>query len=87
MPSYLVETFLPRTRARDRAAQERAARSAAAVSTRAGTPIRVGRSVYVPDDEICLFRVDAPSAADVEHLVASAGAPLLRVVEAISSIR
>jgi hypothetical protein len=87
MPSYLVETFLPRGDARDRRARDRATRSAAETLTRAGTPIRFGGSIYVPEDEICFYSVDAPSVGDVECIAERAGLRLLRVVEAISSRR
>jgi hypothetical protein len=87
MPSYLVETFLPRGDAGDRRARDRATSSAAATLTRDGTPIRFGGSIYVPEDEICLYSFDAPSIGDVERIAECAGLRLLRVVEAISSRR
>jgi len=85
MPSYLVETFLARDNAGDRRASERATSSAAEALTRDGTPIRFGGSIYVPEDEVCLYSFDAPSVGDVERIVARAGLRLLRVVEAIPS--
>ena len=85
MPSYLVETFLPRGNAGDRRARERATSSAAEALTRGGTPIRFGGSIYVPEDEICFYSIDAPSIGDVERIAERAGLRLLRVVEAISS--
>lgn len=85
MPSYLVETFLPRGNAGDRRARERATSLAAEALTRDGTPVRFGGSIYVPEDEICLYSLDAPSAGDVERIAERAGLRLLRVVEAIPS--
>lgn len=85
MPSYLVETFLPRGNDDDRHAQERATSSAAEALTREGTPVRISGWVFVPEDEICFFSVDAPSVADAERVAADAGLRLLRVVEAIPS--
>jgi hypothetical protein len=87
MPSYLVETFLPRGTAADRGAQERATSSAAEAASRDGTPVCFGGSIYVPEDEICLFSFDAPSIGDVERIAELAGLRLLRVVEAIPSNR
>ena len=87
MPSYLVETFLPRDNAADRRARERATSSAADALTRDGTPVRFGGSIYVPEDEICLYSIDAPSVGDIERIAERAGLRLLRVVEAISSKR
>lgn len=83
MPSYLVEVFVSEADAADRVARDRATRRAAAASTRAGTPIKFGGSIYVPGDEICLFSVDALSVGDVERVAQRAGLRLLRVVEAL----
>ncbi len=87
MPSYLVETYLSRGNANDRGARERATSSAAEAMTRDGTPIAFGGSIYVPDDEICLYSFDAPTIGDVERIAERAGLRLLRVVEAIPSNR
>ena len=61
MPSYLVETYLTRCRAGERAARERRARAAAEELTQERTPVRFERSIYIPEDEICFFVFDAPS--------------------------
>ena len=87
MPSYLVETFLPRFNAGDHRTQERATSSAAEALTRDGTPIHFGGSIYVPEDEICFYTFDAPSVGDIERIAERAGLRLLRVVEAIPSNR
>jgi hypothetical protein len=87
MPSFLVETFLPRGDTGGRRAQDRATSSAAEALTRDGTPIRFGGSIYVPEDEICFYSFDAPTLGDVERIAERAGLRLLRVVEAISSRR
>jgi hypothetical protein len=84
MPSYLVETFIPRGAA-DHLAQGRAASAAAEALQRDGAAVYVGGSTYIPEDEICLFGVDAPSIADVERIAERAGLRLLRIVEAIPS--
>jgi hypothetical protein len=85
MPSYLVETFLPRGAAGERTARERRARSAAEELTREGTRVRFNRSIHVPEDEICFFVFDAPSAREVALAAQRAGLEPLRVVEAVSS--
>ena len=64
VPSYLVETYLARGRARERAARERRARSAAEELTQGTTRVRFDRSIHVPEDEICFYVYDAPSARD-----------------------
>src|SRR5437762_9842601 len=61
MPSYLVETYLARGRAGERAARERRARSAAEELTHGRVRVRFQRSIHIPEDEICFFVFDAPS--------------------------
>ena len=85
MPSYLVETFLPRGAAGERAARERRARSAAEELTRQGTLVRFEHTIHVPEDEICFFVFDAPSGREAALAAQCAELHPLRVVEAVSS--
>jgi len=85
MPSYLVETYLARGRAGERAARERRARSVAEELTRGTTRVRFDHSIHVPEDEICFYVFDAPTARDAAHVAQRAGLDPLRVVEAVSS--
>ncbi len=85
MPSYLVETYLARGKARERAARERRARSAAEELTPETTRVRFDRSIHVPEDEICFYVYDAPSACDAAEAAQRAGLDPIRVVEAVSS--
>jgi hypothetical protein len=85
MPSYLVETYLARGHAGERVARERRARSAAAELTQGTIRVRFDRSIHVPEDEICFYVFDAPSARDAAHAAQRAGLDPIRVVEAISS--
>jgi hypothetical protein len=85
VPSYLVETFLPRGEPGERASRERRARSAAEELTREGTRVRFQGSTYVPEDEICFFAFDAPSGRDAALVAQRAGLDPVRVVEAVSS--
>lgn len=85
MACYLVEAFVPRGNARERRARERAARLAAEALTLAGTPVHFHGSIYVPEDEICFYSFEAPSAGDIGRIAERAGLRLLRVVEAIPS--
>jgi hypothetical protein len=85
VPSYLVETYLARGRAGERAARERRARSAAEELAK-GTPrVRFERSIYVPEDEICFFVFDAPSGRDAVLAAERAELDSIRVVEVVSS--
>ena len=85
VPSYLVETFLPRGAAGERAARERRALSAAEELTRNGTSVRFDRTIHVPEDEICFFVFDAPSSRNAALAAQLAEVGPLRVVEAVSS--
>jgi hypothetical protein len=84
VPSYLVETYLARDQAHERVARERRARSAAEL-TQGTTRVRFDRSIHVPEDEICFYVFDAPSARDAAEAARRAGLDPIRVVEAISS--
>ena len=83
VPSYLVETYLARGAAGERAARERRARSAAEELTREATRVRFDRSIHVPEDEICFFVFDAPSGRDAALAAQRAGLDPVRVVEAV----
>jgi hypothetical protein len=85
VPSYLVETFLPRGAAGERMALERRARSAADELTRQGTCVRFDRTIHVPEDEICFFLFDAQSGREAALVAQQAALDPLRVVEAVSS--
>jgi hypothetical protein len=85
MPSYLVETYLARGQAGERAARERRARSAAEELTQGTTRVRFDRSIHVPEDEICFFIFDASSDHDAAFAARCAGLDPIRVVEAVSS--
>jgi hypothetical protein len=85
VPSYLVETFLPRGVAGERTAREHRAHSAAKELTRKGTRVRLDHTIHVPEDEICFFVFDAPSRTDVALAAHLAELGPLRVVEAVSS--
>jgi hypothetical protein len=85
VPSYLVETYLARGRAGERAARDRRARSAAEELTKGTSRVRFDRSIYVPEDEICFFVFDGPSSRDVALVAQRAELEPTRVVEALSS--
>lgn len=85
MPSFLVETYLARGQAGERAARERRARSAVEALTREGTRVRFERSIHVPEDELCFFVFDAPSSREAVLVAQRAELEPIRVVEAVSS--
>jgi len=85
VPSYLVETYLSRRQAGERAARDRRARSAAEELTQESTCVRFDRSIHVPEDELCFFVFDAPSGRDAALAAQRAGLDPIRVVEAVLS--
>ena len=85
MPSYLVETYLARGQAEERAALERRACSAAEELTPEKTGVRFEGSIHIPEDEICFFVFDAPSGREVALAAQRAGLEPIRVMEALSS--
>ena len=87
MPSFLVETFLPRGGTTERMARERRARSAARELARTGTRVRFDHLIHVPEDEICFFVFDAPTSREVALAAQGAGLEPFRIVEAVSSRR
>jgi hypothetical protein len=85
VPSYLVETYLARGQAGERAARERRASMAAAELANTRRRVRFERSIYVPDDEICFYIVHAPSGRQGALVAQRARLDPIRIVEAIAS--
>ncbi|HEX2356188.1 MAG TPA: nickel-binding protein [Micromonosporaceae bacterium] len=82
MPSYLVEVYLPRSRAAEVGATGQRARAAAEQLAREGVPIRYVRTTYLPDDETCFHVFEAPTAGAVEEASRRAALGRARVVPA-----
>jgi hypothetical protein len=87
MPSFLVETFLPRGAAGERLKREQRASLAAEALTREGTRVRFGGSINVPGDEICFFTFEAPSDRAATLAAERAGLEPFRVVEIDGSMK
>lgn len=85
MPSYLVETYLPRGQAGERAARERRAHLAAEELTQELARVHFDRSIHVPEDEICFFIFEAPSSRDAALVAHRAALDPVRVVEAVTN--
>jgi hypothetical protein len=82
VPSYLVETYLARGDAGERAARELRARQVTKELARKRSRVRFERSIYVPEDEICFFVFDAPTSRDAALTAQRAGLDPIRIVEA-----
>jgi hypothetical protein len=83
VPSYLVESYVPRSDGEDVREAARRARGAAEHVAREGTPIRYVRTTFLPDDETCFHLFEAPSAETVQEVVQRAGLGGSRIVTAI----
>jgi hypothetical protein len=85
--SYLVEVYMPRSRAYEARATGRRARAAAEALAHEGVLIRYVRSTYLPDDETCFHFFEAASTDVVEEAGRRAGLGQARVVSAVETSR
>jgi hypothetical protein len=85
VPSYLVEAYVPRSRARDARAVGERARAIAERLSQEGTAVRYVRTTFVPDDETCFHFFEAASAEAVGEVCRRAGIGSARIVPAVES--
>jgi hypothetical protein len=83
MPTYLVEAYVPRSRAREARAAGRDARAAAEELVREGTPVRYVRMTFLPDDETCFHIFEAASEEAVSEACRRARIGSGRIVPAV----
>ena len=83
LPSWLAETYVPRSRPRDAAASASRARAAAEELSRDGAEIRYIRTTFLPGDETCFHLFEAASAEAVDEVVNRAALGRARVIEVI----
>lgn len=83
MAEFLVELYVSRTDAAAAAQGAERARLAALELTREGTPVRYLRSIFVPEDETCLYLYEAASADAVRIAAERAALSFERVVETV----
>ena len=86
MPSYLIESYLPRTRSGELPALVSRLRHATESLTAEGTRVRHLRSTFLPGDELCLHLLEAESAAMVGEASRRAAIEPARVVQALSVV-
>jgi len=85
MLSYLVEVYLPRSRAHEARTSGHRARTAADKLNTEGLPIRYIRTTYLPDDETCFHHFEADTPDAVEEASRRAALVPIRIVSVIES--
>ena len=83
MPRYLVEAYVPRSRAGEARAAGGHARTAAETLVREGTPVRYVRTTFLPEDETCFHVFEAASEEAVREVCRRAGLGSGRIVPAV----
>ena len=83
MPNYLIDAYLPRSRAGELSDLIARLRAAAEELTAEGTLVRYVRSSFVPTDELFLHLFEAESAEAAGEATRRAGIEPERVVEAV----
>jgi hypothetical protein len=83
MPSYLIEGYLPRTRAAELTESVARLRRAAAALTAEGAPVRHVRSSFLPAEEQFLHVLEANSAEAAGDATKRAGIAPERIIEEV----
>ena len=83
MPSYLVETYVPKADPGDARAAGQRARSAAQQLAKEGASVRYVRTTFLPDDETCFHVFEAGSEEAVAEACRRAGLGSPRIVPAL----
>jgi hypothetical protein len=83
MPSYLIEGYLPRSRAAELTDAVARFRRTAERLTAEGVPVRHVRSSFLPTDELFMHLVEAQSAEAAGELTKRAGIAPERIVETV----
>lgn len=84
MSEYLVEVYVARSEASPPAYRTIELAAAADELTREGRGVRLERSFFVPEDEVCFYLLQADSDDAVHEATRRAGLHIERVVEAVS---
>ena len=87
MRGYLVEVYVPRTRAGEAHASGCRARAAAEELSLEGASIRYVRTTFLPDDEMCFHHFEASSSEHVAEACRRAELDHARIVLAIEPPR
>ena len=80
MAEFLVELYVSRVDADGAEREAQRARRAAAALTAEGQPVRLVRSIFVPEDETCFLLVEADTAEAVHETAMRAAVRFERVL-------
>jgi hypothetical protein len=83
VPSFLVETYVPRSRAQDARTTAERARAVAEELSLTGTPVRYVRTTFLPGDETCFHVFEAASEEAVGEVCRRSGMGSPRIVPAV----
>lgn len=83
MSVYLVERRFPEISLEQLGSAQRSAISTAARFSDAGKPVRYLRSVFVPEEHLCMCLFEADRPDDVAAVNQEAGIPYERIVSAL----
>jgi hypothetical protein len=86
MPEFMVELYVSETDCDAIAVWASRVNDAAAELTAEGRPIRLLRSILVPEDETCFLFVDADTAETARETARRAALAFERVVEATADL-
>ena len=81
----MLELYVSRTDGVSVARGEERARIAAEEMTREGTPVRLLRAIFVPDDETGFYLCEAASVEAVRELAKRAELPVERLAKAVAA--
>ncbi len=82
MPEFVAEQYLSRTEAAGAQRADSAARRAAEQLAREGTRVELVRSIFVPEDETCIYIYQADSIENVRTAAARAALTFERIARA-----
>ena len=80
MVEFLVELYISRADADGVEREEQRVRRAAAALSADGRPVRLVRSIFVPEDETCFLLVEADTAETVHEAATRAAVPFERLL-------
>lgn len=83
MTQYLVELYVSRTNAAAVTAGATRLNRAAAELSAEGKPVRLVRSIFVPEDETCFYLFEAGSIDVVREVAQRAGLEVEHVAETV----